>query len=298
MTTVVRTSVSRTPTAAMRRRRPCAFTLIELLVVIGIILILTAMTVPAVGPLLASNSMAQTVSTLNGLIATAQTAAEANFTTVGIRIERAFQTNDNNRMLDTTGTAIPAFTVDGIPTNGAQPAWLPHQQARFVIQGAHYGGGGGQYGFRTMANSRIVTLPEGAWLAPGHFLNWDYLNKDMHPMNDTAGYQSAVTNADANLANNRFSTFYILFNPEGELVRMGPTTTTPNDYVWYLDESAVQPSFVRSLDQSARSVVAYSRPTFMEQPSDYDIRMTSLRQQELSVYVNRMLGSTIGSTTP
>ena len=72
-----------------RSRVSAGFTLVELLVVAGIILLIVALAVPAFGPILRSNELAEAAGTIGTVLATAQSAAQFYGTWVAAEIGQA-----------------------------------------------------------------------------------------------------------------------------------------------------------------------------------------------------------------
>ncbi len=268
------TSNPRIPTAARPGSRR-AFTLVELMVVAAIIILIIAVATPAIGPMLASSQKAEATSILKGLLASAQTAAEVKGTSVGIRIERAFRTDNDGFMVDRQGRR----TFD----NGfAGPVWLDHQQARILDFATTR-----QYSFRYEPGSRVYQLPAGAWVGPAYYLN----NFDL----SEAGLTYTPTNPPRAVPYNVFETFYIVFNASGEIA------TFPSDWNWYSDrtqpyvdpDNILQPRYVDSNRPSALSLVVYDRKEYEQvAPTDEARRDFLLRRAE-PVFINRVTGSII-----
>ena len=263
-----------------------AFTLIELMVVASIIILVAAVAIPAIGPMMASNQMSEAVGTLNGLLTTAQTAAVAKGTPVGIRIERAFEIGPHGHMRKPGGV----------------PIWLDHQQARIVD---FAGGRDTQVAFTHDPNSKVHVLPKRAWLAPGYGLVASLAEGDL--IHDPHDIDEVAVNY------NRFETFYIVFNKDGELIRF------PWDYIYYADRTQRYPKDIDGdgdldsvsprvdhPDNSARSVLVYERkkwdginpndPGSQGQPGG--ARYDFLRQEARVLNINRATGSITGSSQP
>jgi prepilin-type N-terminal cleavage/methylation domain-containing protein len=281
-----------------------AFTLVELMVVIGIIGLLLAITVPAIGPLLASNSMSEAQNTINGLLTTAQVQAEANATPVAIRIERAFATGPKN----INGTTYEVMdTIPGSPPQTKQ--WLDYQQARFVIFASRQvpaGAGFKNQIFEQIPSSKVVTLPKGAWLAPDYSLQPGTDFSAANLAEATLLWQPTNLNGSPNLnavPYNRFETFYIVFNKLGELSRYPATNIVYKDHTQAYPNPAfpatppVPPALdpiVDHPDDSARGLLIYDREAYNRfAPTDAQGRLTYLQREARPVFLNKSMGSVV-----
>ncbi len=287
-----------------RTVRP-AFTLIELMVVVGIIVLLVAITIPAIGPLLRSNEKSQVINTLRGLAATAQVAAEANGSPVGIRISRAYTI----KSFKNSGQSYQGI----LDLNNAsdKPTPLSFQQARLVrfssqpvVKNAVAPGDEPfTPAFEDLPDSRPVSLPSSAWVAPIECIDTDANgNPEMDPADPTRlrwdftdqltklRYQPKsvpnYTNGTPGIEINRMDTFCIVFDRFGGLRQLetSPASDIKTRY-WYRDRLQPQvdtkpdtsipnppgPPLVYPLvdfpDKSARGVLVYDRARFLDLPT-------------------------------
>ena len=287
-----------------RSARAGGFTLVELMVVVGLIVLLIAIAVPAIGPLTASNQQAQAVSTLAGLITTAQTAAQANITPVAVRVEPAFRTDRRGLMEDALGQ--PADGSGAFDPLRA-PRLLGHQQLQLLLFASRRVDQATDSvdmnpAFSRMPEASPVALPKGMWLAPDYALRWDgqggrrsMAEEDLRiDHNERADPSADWENPGA--AFNLMDTFYIVFD------QSGASTRFPAEKLWYYDESQRQaagsgpprPLLLWHPDDAARGVLVYDRQRFNAYaPTDAAGRWTFLATNARPVYVNRSLGSLI-----
>ena len=264
------------------------------MVVAAIIVLLVTLSVPAIGPMLKANQTAQAVNMLNGLLTTAQTAAEANATPVALRIERAFAVNGQGIMVDAQGrlSSNPAFTG---------PVWLDHQQARYVIYGAKPRQDKYASVFEQLSGTTTVALPKGAWLAPDFAVDSNFNLPDYtveQPPSAGAGEPPGV---DFNL----FETFYIVFDQTGAITQFPasqliyydqtqPDSSNEYPYPGYPDAYLLNnpPRY-----PSARGLLVYDRNEFNGLTSD-TARFSYLQTNARPVYINRSLGSLVEGGRP
>jgi len=252
------------------------FTLVELMVVVGIIIILLAMAVPAIGPLLASNQRSRAINTLKGLMTLARADCGA------IRIERAFKTNDDGIMIDAAGRPNwdPGFTG---------PVWLDHQRARILtIKHSKY------QAFKQDPNSRVFELPADFWLAPGYALDFSSLAE-----NDLMYTPSSGPLAPNPVPYNRFENFFLVFR-NNELVRVS------KDDVWYSDitqriynpsTEEYTPYRIPHCDDSALSLLLYDRKAWEAiDPDDGEARRKFLLNKAEPLYIDRVTGAILEGT--
>ncbi|HPD31819.1 MAG TPA: prepilin-type N-terminal cleavage/methylation domain-containing protein [Phycisphaerae bacterium] len=258
-----------------------AFTLTELLVVLGILAIVAALAVPALGPMFTSNQTASAISTLSSMLVNAQTIARAQDTAVALRIERAFKTNDSKLMVNIQGLT-PYETgikrADMLKRFIPPPVWLNHQQVRLLkLTGTAFEAPSG--GFEPVA------LPEHVWLAPGEALT----NAVAFPslLENNLKYEPAE-----GVTYNRFENFMVVFNRFGELVRY------PGENCYYLDRTQkftenhdAYPSVEYPLGQdSSLSLIAYDRRRW-ENVNDDLARRDLLARTGVPIYINRFSGA-------
>ncbi len=278
------------------------------MVVVGLIVLLIAIAVPAVGPLMASNQQAQAVSTLAGLITTAQTAAEANVTPVAVRVEPAFRTDRRGLMEDSLGHAADG---SGAFDPARAPRLLGYQQLQLLMFASRRVDAAGKVdmnaglAFSRMPDTAPVALPKGMWLAPDYALRWDgnMGRRSMTEADLRIDYgeraDPAVTWENPGASFNVMDTFYIVFDQSGGNMRF------PRERLWYYDESQRQaggsgpprPLLLWHPDDAARGVLVYDRERFNAfAPTDAAGRRTFLASNARPIYVNRSLGSLIQGT--
>ncbi len=276
------------------------------MVVVGLIVLLIAIAVPAVGPLTASNQQAQAVSTLAGLITTAQTAAEANITPVAVRVEPAFRTDRRGLMEDTLGQPADG---SGAFNPARAPRLLGHQQlqlllfaSRRVDEATGRVDMNAGVAFSRLPEASPVALPKGMWLAPDYALRWDgqggrrsMAEGDLR-VDHNEQADPSVNWRNPGAAFNLMDTFYMVFD------QSGASTRFPAANLWYYDESQRQasgsgpprPLLLWHPDDAARGVLVYDRQRFNAfAPTDAAGRRTFLATNARPVYVNRSLGSLI-----
>ena len=262
------------------------YTLIEMMVVIGIIVLVVAVTMPAIGPMLSSNQQMQAVNMVNGMLTTAQTLALARGTPVAIRFERAFKTNERGMMVDVNG-----YTTLTKPGGGhLEPVWLDHQRVR-ILDFAGYA----DVAFRQDPESKVYTLPKSAWVAPAYAMNPNTTEFDALDLSDTnLRYDPGLT-PDVAAPFNRLDSFFIVFNEQGEL------THFPASNNYYADRTQmsmsgtkVWPAYVPSPDDSARGLIVYDRQVYESiAPNDGQARLNFLRDKARTVYINRVTGEIV-----
>ncbi len=287
--------IPRLPASLGRR----AFTLVELMVVVGIIIIVLAIAIPAIGPMLDSNEEAALVNTINGMLVSAQTAAQANGTKVALRFERAYAVNEDGIMIDANGctpdneiivdpdAVDPDDRYDPCDVSFQGPLYLDHQQVRLAIFMAS-----NSPAFRELPDSKPIALPDRAWVTPSFILSNDTTRSD-----DL--YDSLVSNnLQRTYANkrsyNRMDTFYVAFGPDGEL------TVSPAGQNWLRDGDQSRFSdvsvFVGSPDDdpSALALLVYDREEFTNlDPSNGQGRLDYLARASRPIFINRATGALI-----
>lgn len=229
-----------------------AFTLIELMVVVAIIVIVSALAVPSINSLMSTYERQKAVASFESLLASAQATARGHFTTVALRIERAFETDEYGRM---------------VLGAGGEPIWLDYQQVRILVFAgwrAQFGSPGEQMSFRQLTNSKPTALPGSFWLAPDYArsakfnptLQWQPTDPDVQPINT-------------------LDTFYLVWNRQGELIRL------PAARIVYLDATQ-EHALVDHPYSSARSAIGYDRLAYEQSNGNL-----AILEQGLPLYVNR-----------
>ncbi len=273
------------------------FTLTELLVVLAILALVATLAVPAMGPMFASSQTAAAKSTISAMLVTAQSAACAQGTSVGLRIERAYKTNDRRFMVNLAGNApFEAGITEPNDLWGFQPVWLDHQQIRIVtMRLASYTPNTKDYLFVTDTSAEPVALPKDIWLAPG-FDDIGYSLAENQTANNMLWYRG-----NEGVKYNYFETFFLVFNSVGELTRY------PSANIWYKDES--QPTTPNAATtefsyprmgrpavetSSARSLLLYDRRKWeaLDKMNDVPKRLF-LKNEGTPVYVNRTTGGVV-----
>lgn len=192
-----------------------AFTLIELIVVITIIVVVASFAAFSLPGFFRSSGYNSTLNTIEMSLIKSQSNAMSYFTTCGIRVERAYETSENEQMIKKNG----------------KPVYKNFQKITFIVFGfeqnnnrinAYSDGIMPPYGYlnehnsyRKIINEEILYLSENFWVSGTDDLS---LNKEWQPLNDNS------------VSFNLFETFYILFDRFGKL-------TKKNDWLYYADES-------------------------------------------------------------
>ena len=276
------------------------------MVVVGIIVLLVTITIPAIGPMLASNEQAQVSNTLSGLLINAQATANQTATCVGLRIERAFKTDDYKPnplglMIDTAGHTPFVLGTTGFSADSAYtgvPFWLDHQQVRFVTLE------GRDQVFRQPAFTKVYDLPKNFWLAPDYTFDADRQNyftslaeniiKVPTQTNPDDRVPQTLADGGKVAAYSRLETFYILFSAEGELVRRPAGTTIYSDQTQrYLVGADQKTPFIIHPDESARGVFVYDRRQWNELALGDSAGRAALLGQSWPIYINRVAGSAV-----
>ncbi len=265
------------------------FTLIELMVVVVILILLVSVSVPAVGPMLASNQEAQVLNTLNGILTTAQSQAIAKGTEVGVRFERAIRTNDAGLILDTNGknSSQTGYDVD-------KPALLDYQRVR-IVDFAQFK----DVAFRHNSETKVYDLPPGTWVAPGECLEWPSPG-----LVEAKLIKDPAEDSERAVKFNRIETFYVVFDQEGELTRFPPAYNTYADLTQqYLQSDVWVVPYVNHSDKSdpdsqrgysARSLLVYDRQQWLNQPDTHAARLAFMQSQARPVYISRATGAILG----
>lgn len=235
-----------------------AFTLVELMAVATIILLISSLAAPAIRSLLLSYQQTRAIGTFSSSLTTIQATARTQFTTAAMRVERAFEVDDQGRMIkDIAGN----------------PQWLAHQHIRLLVFGTRREGfeiPGEELSFRQLADTSPIALPTLVWLAPGYALS---------PAFEVGAFRQPRDPESVPI--NTLDTFHIAFNRRGELIRLPP------DKIVYLDETQGN-VFLNQPHPSARAAIAYDRQAFAQHDSDLDYLKTGL-----PLYVDRYTGAAI-----
>jgi len=229
-----------------------AFTLIELMVVTAIVVLVSTIAVPSVNSLVFTYEKQKAVASFESLLATAQATARSCFTPVALRVERAFETDEQGRM---------------VIGPGGEPKWLNYQQIRLLIFASgreQFGSFGAQGSFRQLADSKPTALSASFWLAPDYarsadfdpMLQWQPADPDTHSINT-------------------LETFYLVWNRRSELIRL------PASRIIYLDATQDH-ALVDHPYPSARSVIGYERRAYEQGNGDLGIL-----DRGSPLYVNR-----------
>jgi len=256
------------------------FTLIEVVVVIGIIILLIAIAVPAVGPALSSNHQTQAIQLLTNAITIAQTRAE-NRGGYAIRIERAFKTDARGYMVDAAGEPAVVETSPGVFQANSRfdpklaPVWLNYQQIRYLNPPRDTRA-------YSPAVDDVIPLPKNAWLAPDYAFAVSgmasYMNGDLYvPPGFGDSYKI-----------NPFETFCIVFDQRGNVVQLRADVASDNYY--YLDQTQAATTPIRFRYDSARGVILYDRTRFEAAGAT---KPTFLAREGRPFYINRFLGTLV-----
>lgn len=260
-----------------------AFTLIELVVVIGIIILLIAIAVPAIGPALASNQRTQVLAALNSSLTSAQTFALSHTTDVALRVERATE-------LDNYGLMVRP--------DGKNAKFLDHQRIRFVMLAKY--AGLSQPAFKYIEDSKITDLPNSMWLAPTNFYTNDGVNdNDFGPGKECMPGStpfSLLIDPDNNGASPYypFDTFYIVLSPNGMLKNFNREDLYYIDDTQLRPDNTIPPTFSHPQD-SAPGVLLYERKKLENAPGSVEGLFNFLRTTGQALYINRFLGTVVES---
>lgn len=215
------------------------FTLIEMLVVIGIIVVLTALTLISIPGMLTSTNQNQCIQTIESALITAQATSVKYRTRCGIRIERAYKEDKDGFMVkDNNGDAI----------------YLNYQRIKIVILGIRQTGLIGyndskvfdeSWTLRKIKDSSVLELPKNFWVTTESAIN---KNSEVYPKN-ASKYDT-------------FDNCYVLFDFTGKLHSF-------SDFMYYIDEdqpyydgSGTKIPVVEFPEASSRSLYIYNREEF------------------------------------
>lgn len=287
------------------RRTAAAYTLVELVVVIGIIVILVAIAVPAVGPALNSNHQTEAIQQLTNAITLAQTRAQ-NMGGYAIRIERAFRTDQRGYMVDADGNSAMMIDVSsgtGVPNPKFNPSkapiWLDYQQIRFLKPPR-------EVRAYSPAADDPVKLPKNVWLAPDYTfyvrnLSAGYLFT-FDPDHYALGKTWKAAGATDSMRLNPFETFCIVFDQRGNVIQLRDYVTMPSSSDDYCYEDQTQPVNVSGVAKSpvcnypypsARGVIVYDRSRFESLGGSQPLKRDFLVTQGKSMQINRFLGTLV-----
>lgn len=235
-----------------------AFTLAELVVLLVVMVIALTIAVPGLYQLQLQAQRGAVTRMVSGLMTTAQAEAKGNFTTTAVRVERAFRTDSEGRMLtNADGTA----------------QWRDHQQIRLLATGRRDVFGeliGGRLAFKQLANRGVVELPRQVWLAPDHALSGQTYKSTSWP-----------PSGKGRVAFDPLDTFHVVFGRDGELVRV------PAGLMQYLDQSQGN-QIVGHPWPSATSLLLYDRREFEQTGGDL-----ACLQRALPLHINRYTAEVI-----
>jgi len=234
--------------------------------------------------MIASSQEARTVNMLGGLLINARATAVELRTSVALRIEPAFTTNDLGLMLDAAGRTPLDFGF-------AQPVWRNHQQVRLLAQSVTRNNV-----FTQIRDSTLQELPAGIWLAPGYVLNSDWPPAPFVPGNleDANGITLAPFGSPPTAAINRLETFYIVFNPAGHLVHYPAANLVYADQTQQrlVGGAPVAPRIAHP-DPSARAVLLYDRAEWDGIPPTDGHERTSFLAKARPININRITGDIV-----
>jgi hypothetical protein len=274
------------------------------MVVVGIIVLLVSVTLPAVGPMMASSKEAQVFNTLGSLLVNAQATTSQTGTCVALRVERAFKADDRGFMLDAAGRSR---LLGPAPYDTTHPVvWLDHQQVRFVTLGSD-----NQQVLSQLKDTKVYDLPNTVWIAPDYSLatgwptslglpNWAALTATAGNFAESNVQCTPLYNSVPYATFNRLETFYIVFNPSGNLVQY------PAGNIVYADASQqyldgnnlpISPRIAHP-DSSARSVFIYDRNAWNELAPTDSAGRAQLLARSRSVNINRVTGCVVEEKAP
>lgn len=254
------------------------------MVVVGVIIVVVSLTLPAMERMIASSREAMTINTLGGLLTNAQGTAIQLRTSVALRFEPAFRTNDLGLMVDAAGRTPldPGFT---------QPVWRDHQQVRLLAQSLTR-----SHVFTQVRDSTIQKLPAGFWLAPGYALDSDWPPAPFIPGNleESNGIAMRPLGAPATAAINRLESFYIVFSAAGHLVRYPAASLVYADpSQQHLVGSAPVAPWITHPDASARALLLYDRTEWDAIPSTNGLERKSFLSNARAININRITGDIV-----
>jgi type II secretory pathway pseudopilin PulG len=257
-------------------------------VVIGIIILLVAIAVPAVGPAIFTSQQTQVIQQLTGAINMAQIRAESQGG-FAIRIERAFKTDQRGYMVDASNTP----TTSNASLSGFEPVYLGYQQIRFLRPPRE-----GQYYAPSVDD--VIKLPTGVWVGPDYATNTTYFGVSHFTSSPTC-------TPTAGLAYNPFENFCVAFDQRGGVTELRPYTNsispapsvyTQSDNYRYQDQSQTVSSGVSPITDfaynSARGFIMYDRKKFEAYgPTNTNAKGEFLGREGRTLYINRYLGTLV-----